>query len=177
MPRGYTALYIDGVEAGSVAERLTLGEVVFGDADNKSVSRDFGEIAFWRSGMNAQEIAAHHEGKMMKSSLEIYSPMQQDGVNIPNQAQSLNFMTVKPAQSGVDVVDADGNANSIHVVSGNGSMRVSASCGGSVTVSSADGKLISVVELNPSAPAELSVAPGLYLLAAAGCVPCKVVVR
>ena len=52
---------------------------------------------------------------MMKSSLEIYSPMQQDGVNIPNQAQSLNFMTVKPAQSGVDVVDADGNANSIHV--------------------------------------------------------------
>ena len=175
--RGYTALYIDGVEAGSVAERLTLGEVVFGDADNKSVSRDFGEIAFWRSGMNAQEIAAHHEGKMMKSSLEIYSPMQQDGVNIPNQAQSLNFMTVKPAQSGVDVVDADGNANSIHVVSGNGSMRVSASCGGSVTVSSADGKLISVVELNPSAPAELSVAPGLYLLAAAGCVPCKVVVR
>lgn len=92
--RGYTALYIDGVEAGAVKERLTLGDVVIGDSDVPGVSRDFAEISFWRSGMNAEELSAHHNGKMMKSSLEIYSPMHLQGNAIPNHAQSMNSMTV-----------------------------------------------------------------------------------
>ena len=94
--RGYTALYVDGDEIGSVGGRIEPGRFVFGDDANVAASRDFSEISLWRAGMNADEMKAHHEGQMLKSSLEIYSPMQYDADGIiPNHAQSTNSLIRK----------------------------------------------------------------------------------
>lgn len=92
-PRGTTSLYVDGNLCGIVHEKLPLREISFGEADNASLSRHFSEISFWRSGMTQEEIAAVALGKMMKSSLEIYSPMDvnADG-SIKNKAQTLNSL-------------------------------------------------------------------------------------
>lgn len=96
--RSYTALYIDGKLAGSVGEKINLdNEFVLGDT---SSSRTIAEIAFWRAGMNDLEMNAWHDGDMLKSSLEIYSPMevQSDG-SIANSAQSTNSLVYDKSSS------------------------------------------------------------------------------
>lgn len=93
--RGCTMLYADSTLCGSVAERLVPKEFTFGDARRKSAAHTFSEITFWRSGMNADEIAAHLSGDMLKSSLELYSPMHTDRQGrVANLAQSLNTLEI-----------------------------------------------------------------------------------
>lgn len=122
--RGETRVYIDGREVAVYPERISLGETLFGDITDSRTRRDFAEVAFWRSGMNPEEMAALHEGKMLNSSLEIYSPLSNNsrvtasekavGTNgvsskktaanttadqtiyIPNLALSLNSLTYLP---------------------------------------------------------------------------------
>lgn len=86
--RGFTAIYLDDDLVITAGERFPLGKVSVGDTSNPDVSRRFNELTFWRSGMNAEEIAAHNSGLMLKSSLEIYAPVSSAG--IVNRAQSLN---------------------------------------------------------------------------------------
>lgn len=86
--RGYTALYIDGILAGEVTERFALcDDIVFGETE-----RRFSEISFWRAGMNQQEMIAHHNGDMLKSSLELYVPMEIHEGRLVNLAQSTNVL-------------------------------------------------------------------------------------
>ena len=82
-----TILYVDKTKAGEVAERLArIEKVGVGDESN---SREVSELSFWRSGMTPEEIAAVCNGKMLKSSLEIYAPL--GGVfALDNLAQSTN---------------------------------------------------------------------------------------
>ena len=82
-----TLLYIDKVKAGEIGERLSRIEVVYVGDDN--YSREVSELFFWRSGMTPEEITAVCNGKMLKSSLEIYAPL--GGVtDMENLAQSTN---------------------------------------------------------------------------------------
>ena len=82
-----TILYVDKAKAGEVGERLSKIELVsIGDESN---SREVSELSFWRSGMTPEEISAVCDGRMLKSSLEIYAPL--GGVfNMSNLAQSTN---------------------------------------------------------------------------------------
>ena len=82
-----TILYVDKAKAGEIGERLSKIEVVsVGDGTN---SREASELFFWRSGMTPEEIGAVCEGRMLKSSLEIYAPL--GGVfDMDNLAQSTN---------------------------------------------------------------------------------------
>jgi hypothetical protein len=75
------------VKAGEIGERLSRIEVVYvGDEAN---SREVSELSFWRSGMTPEEITAVCNGKMLKSSLEIYAPL--GGIfDMENLAQSTN---------------------------------------------------------------------------------------
>lgn len=63
-----------------------------GDSERKSTSRLYEEISFWRSAMTQEEIALHHQGECMKSSLEIYTPLDEQTVKdgLHNLAQSMN---------------------------------------------------------------------------------------
>lgn len=90
-----TILYVDKTKAGELAERLAKIETVsVGDADN---SREVSELTFWRSGMTPEEIAAVCDGKMLKSSLEIYAPLG-GADDMANLAQSTNTLSYGKAK-------------------------------------------------------------------------------
>lgn len=59
------------------------------------------QLFFWRSGMNDKEIAAVAEGKMLRSSLEIYAPLSNESPLL-NLAQSTNTLAlVENTTSGI----------------------------------------------------------------------------
>lgn len=89
--QGRTLLYTDKTPAGELVEKLTVGKFTIGDsasADEKAYS----ELFFYRSAMVREEIEALCDGRMLKSSLEIYAPL--DG-SVENMAQSMNVVTLK----------------------------------------------------------------------------------
>ena len=91
-----TLLYLDKTSAGELAVRLgEIKEVEFGGS-----GREASELVFWRSAMTPDEITAHCNGKMLKSSLEIYVPLS-DEAPLENLAQSTNTVTVKEDVTGI----------------------------------------------------------------------------
>ena len=50
------------------------------------------DLHLWRAGMNADEVAAWHNNKMLCSSLELYCPLDNGVIN--NLAQSTNKVLV-----------------------------------------------------------------------------------
>ena len=92
-----TLLYLDKTSAGELAVRLgEIKEVEMGGSE-----RDASELVFWRSAMTPDEITAHCNGKMLKSSLEIYVPLS-DEAELENLAQSTNTVTVKEDVTGIN---------------------------------------------------------------------------
>jgi lysophospholipase L1-like esterase len=90
--RGETMLFVDGKLAGRVAERLEPKIFVVGNRG------DYKDLFLYRSALNADEVAALHAGKMLKGSLEVYSPLtdadlKADGT-VENRAQSLTAFKV-----------------------------------------------------------------------------------
>lgn len=89
--QGRTWLYTDKTSGGELAEKLTAGKFTIGDsasADEKAYS----ELFFYRSAMVREEIEALCDGRMLKSSLEIYAPLNG---SVENMAQSMNVVTLK----------------------------------------------------------------------------------
>ncbi len=90
---GKTLLYIDNTLAGNLTEKLTPTTFTLNDS-NSPDNISYREWMFYRAGMNADEVTALNAGSMLKSSLEMYSPL--DGLNINssdvyvNLAQSTN---------------------------------------------------------------------------------------
>ncbi|MEI8273607.1 MAG: T9SS type A sorting domain-containing protein [Paludibacter sp.] len=90
---GKTMLYTDNSLAGNLTEKLTPTTFVLNDANSPN-NISYREWMFYRAGMNADEVSAMNSGKMLKSSLEMYSPL--DGLSIIsidpliNLAQSTN---------------------------------------------------------------------------------------
>ena len=70
---------------------------VEGSFRRRPASADYRELFLFRSALDADEVAALHEGKMLQASLEIYSPLAdpQFQINSPveNRAQSLSAFT------------------------------------------------------------------------------------
>jgi lysophospholipase L1-like esterase len=92
---GRTFLYVDGKQAdGFVAEKVAPEHFYLNDSIDALQSVDFRELFLHRSAMCAEEVQALHGGKMLKSSLEIYAPLdgsagtEQEALR--NLAQSLN---------------------------------------------------------------------------------------
>ncbi len=85
---GNTSLYINDTKVGDLPEKLSPKKFVLGSnlAPDQILYR---ELFFWRAGMNAEEIAYVNQGKMMKSSLEIYAPLGGEQA-LENLAQSTN---------------------------------------------------------------------------------------
>ncbi|MBQ9667483.1 MAG: family 43 glycosylhydrolase [Prevotella sp.] len=98
--QGRTLLYLDEEAAeAEVRERLSsISQVWAGDSDRPSLSRDVSELFFWRSAFTPEEVAAHCQGRLLKSSLEIYVPCR-SAVDLVNRAQSLNGVVYVPLSS------------------------------------------------------------------------------
>ena len=90
--RGETLLFVDGKQVGTVAERLEPKNFVVGSRG------DFKDLFLYRAALNADEVAALHAGKMLKGSLEVYSPLTdaefKAGGTVENRAQSLTAFKV-----------------------------------------------------------------------------------
>ena len=103
---GMTQLYVDGVHAGQLAEKLVVKHFALGGSAAPAEAQ-YRQLFFWRSGMNAEELAAVAEGKMLRSSLEIYAPLSAE-VPLLNLAQSTNTLSlVDNSTSGIASVKAD----------------------------------------------------------------------
>ena len=90
--QGRTLLYLDSECAGEIIDRVnSIGQVFIGD-ENTNVSRQIGEIFFWRAALSPDEVLAIVQGKLLKSSLEIYVPTGGPD-QLDNLATSLNTVT------------------------------------------------------------------------------------
>lgn len=97
---GMTQLYVNGVKCGELSEKLVATKFALGGS-NAPDKADYRQLFFWRSGMNDKEIAAVAEGKMLRSSLEIYAPLSNESPLI-NLAQSTNTLAlVENTTSGI----------------------------------------------------------------------------
>ena len=92
--QGRTLLYTDKVLAGELDEKLTVGKFIVGD-NTFTVGREYSELFFYRSAMVQEEIDKLCDGRMLKSSLEIYAPLDGSKSTIENLAQSMNSVTLK----------------------------------------------------------------------------------
>ncbi|MEI6554530.1 MAG: Ig-like domain-containing protein [Paludibacter sp.] len=91
--QGFTVLYCDGVAVNTINEKLLA--IAFNLFDsNAPTSVDYRNWFFYRSGMNQMEITGLTSGKMLKSSLELYAPLDGQAIlgsnQLVNLAQSLN---------------------------------------------------------------------------------------
>lgn len=136
---GMTQLYVDGVHAGQLAEKLVVKHFALGGSAAPAEAQ-YRQLFFWRSGMNAEELAAVAEGKMLRSSLEIYAPLSAE-VPLLNLAQSTNTLSlVDNSTSGIASVKADNLLFAPNPVR-QGS-RVNAGCTGRFDIYSVNGMLV-----------------------------------
>lgn len=96
--KGVSILYLDGQEQGRIQEKLETKEFII---DSRKAP-DQAKIKDWflyRSGMNAEEIKEIHKGPLLKSSLELYAPLDgrsnKEAQTFSNHAQSLNTLQVE----------------------------------------------------------------------------------
>jgi lysophospholipase L1-like esterase len=97
--RGETLLFVDGMRAGSVNERLQPERFVLGGAGvaTQAAPRqaDYQDWMIHRAGLNADEAGALHAGTLLQASLEVYTPLR--GRTVENLAQSLSVVEVDGA--------------------------------------------------------------------------------
>ncbi|WP_214072239.1 SGNH/GDSL hydrolase family protein [Mucilaginibacter sp. dw_454] len=84
-----TALYCDSTFQGHIDERIVLKELSLGSkTDNNITVKNW---LFYRSGMNIDEVKALANNTLLKSSLELYAPLDNKSKNpLANLAQSTN---------------------------------------------------------------------------------------
>lgn len=109
---GKTKLYTDAAESGAVTEQLE-AKVFSLHGTGAPANINYRNWFFYRSGMNELEIAAINENKMLKSSLELYAPLDkgaEDAAAIyANHAQSTNSIDASAfiPSLGTDVVEVN----------------------------------------------------------------------
>jgi hypothetical protein len=101
--RGETLFFVDGTLAGRIAERLEPQRFVVGGPGAAGTpagpkQADYKDVFVYRAGLNADEVAAMHQGRMLKASLEIYAPLAdadfKAGSMAENRAQSLTGLKI-----------------------------------------------------------------------------------
>lgn len=88
-----TLMYLDGELIGELNEQLVPTQFFINGEYGPTAS--YRELFFHRSGMNQDEITSLHQGGMLKSSLEIYAPLDSESQQLQNNAQSLNSLSAQ----------------------------------------------------------------------------------
>ncbi|SFO84808.1 Por secretion system C-terminal sorting domain-containing protein [Chitinophaga sp. YR627] len=105
---GKTLLYVDKVLQGSVAEKIV--PTLFDLNGANAPAATYSTLLLYRSGMVAEEVNAMVDGNLLKSSLEIYAPLDGAGVfsanPVVNLAQSTNTVKQVAAVAPLAVTDA-----------------------------------------------------------------------
>jgi lysophospholipase L1-like esterase len=97
--RGETLLYLDGKLVGSLPEQLRTRQLTLGGS-RAPAGAQYRNWLFYRSGMNAAEVRALAADSLLKSSLELYAPLDGRQPARPDQlanlAQSTNGLVRVP---------------------------------------------------------------------------------
>ena len=158
--QGRTLLYAGDDAIGELAEKIAPVKVTLLPGVGKS---DFGEVMFYRSALNADEVKAIGEGKMIQSSLEVYLPFDDAEAPGRNDAQAMTEATVVAGQtSGVTAVSGEEDSAPFRVFGLEGIARVAVSTPQTVSVCSIDGRLIDCRRV--SATADFHLPAGIYLV-------------
>jgi hypothetical protein len=88
-----TLLFIDDELVGEIKNERLIPSAFEVGKSLTSTTRQIGELFFWRSALNEDEVAALCAGKMLQSSLDIYLPLN-SLTDLDNLAQSLNTVTL-----------------------------------------------------------------------------------
>ncbi|MFL9844187.1 T9SS type A sorting domain-containing protein [Flavobacterium rhizosphaerae] len=108
----HTVLYTDATAEGSVDEQLE-PQVYSLHGTNAPANINYRNWFFYRSGMNEMEITALNEGAMLKSSLELYAPLDSEAATpemmFANKAQSTNTINSTNFTLGTKSVISLGN--------------------------------------------------------------------
>ncbi|NDW10629.1 Ig-like domain-containing protein [Dysgonomonas sp. 520] len=115
---GRTILYVNGQNVGGCNEKIVSKTFHLNDFETNGVS-DFRELFFYRSGMNIEEITELAQGKMLKSSLEIYAPLDgskgnEEGI-LENLAQSTNRLTLVTDTTSAIAPDTSDNRSEYYI--------------------------------------------------------------
>jgi hypothetical protein len=98
--RGETLLYLDGKLVGSLPEQLRTRQLTLGGSQ-ASAGAQYRNWLFYRSGMNAAEVRALAADSLLKSSLELYAPLDGRRTTTSDQfanlAQSTNVLVRVPS--------------------------------------------------------------------------------
>lgn len=156
-------LYVDDSQSGELAERLTPGKMTIGDASS-DVSRTLSELFFWRSAFNPEEVEALVSGRMLKSSLEIYSPLNNvEAGEIVNLAQSKNAAVfVDNTSLGIGGASSDNNG-ALSISTSDRTIILAAVSPVDVRVATADGKNVFSGRVNGRTNVS-GLAPGMYIV-------------
>ena len=73
--RGETLFFVDGRLAGKTAERLEPKQFALGGHG----AADFKDLLIYRSALNADEVAALENDRLLQASLEVYAPLSDRG--------------------------------------------------------------------------------------------------
>ena len=98
---GNTLFYLDGVKVNtrSILEKQVPVKFYINAFEDAPQQIEYRELFFHRAGMCTEEIQALYQGKMLKSSLEIYAPLNGDASEeqgiVNNLAQSLNTLALE----------------------------------------------------------------------------------
>ncbi|MFD2874375.1 SGNH/GDSL hydrolase family protein [Mucilaginibacter ximonensis] len=93
--RSETALYCDSLFQGHIDERLVIKELSLGGKKDSNIEAK--NWLFYRAGMNIDEVRALNENTLLKSSLELYAPLDEKHVSLKdelaNMAQSTDMLS------------------------------------------------------------------------------------
>jgi lysophospholipase L1-like esterase len=101
--RGETLFFVDGKLSGKIAERLQPTRFVVGGpgatgAPAAPKQADYKDVYIFRAALNADEVAALNQGKVLQASLETYSPLTdsqfQPNSMVENRAQSMTGLKI-----------------------------------------------------------------------------------
>ncbi len=159
--QGRTLLFAGDRLLGELSEKVAPEKVTVAPASDKKL--DLGEVMFYRSALNADEVKALNEGTMIKSSLEMYLPFDGASDLDKNHAQSMTEATVSTGiTSGIEVVSPEEAAVPFKVIGLEGRAKVIASAPVEVRVCSIEGRVIydHTVEIT----ADFPLPAGIYLV-------------
>ena len=96
LAKGQTTLFLDSLTIGKMNERIIPDKFFVGLSGNA----DYKDILIYRSSLIIDEVKSLVEGKIIQSSLEIYSPLNVENIwkstELKNLAQSMSVLKIVP---------------------------------------------------------------------------------
>lgn len=149
--QGRTILYVNNVQVGELNEKLVPKKFGLSDKDAPGAI-DYRELFFYRSAMNLEEVSALNNGKMLKSSLEIYAPLDENASeSLSNYAQSTNTLSLKRMDTSTDIQTAKQRELNIYPNPSSDIVRIDGlnpSCLYKCRIHSIDGRTVQIVNIS-----------------------------